>query len=150
MQYYVQPPMRCTKYQNSTYSYRDTFAFPSETYLNTQTERVVYPQTVSEFDSFTMRENAISLAFFANSKDPEMGRILKILTPIATNVNKLVVVDVNILPRLGSRFGIDCPTLFKIYKGRVVREFKREFTAECLATFASMPSTARWRQPNIR
>ena len=150
MQYFIQPPMRCTKYQNSEYSYRDTFAFPSETFLNTQKQRVFLPLTVDEFDKFTLRENALSLVFFANRHDPEMNRILEMLAPLATNVRKVIVVDVAALPELGRRFEVSGPRLLKMYKGRPVRFFQEEFTPKCLRTFTDAPSTARWRQPSIR
>jgi len=150
MQYFIQPPMRCTKYQNSEYSYRDTYAFPSETFLNTQKERIYIPTTVQEFDNFTQRENAVSLVFFANQHDPEMNRVLGLLAPLATNVHKLVLVDVSTLPELGQKYEVDQPKLIKIYKGHPVRVFREQFTEDCLRNFVDNPSTARWRQPNIR
>lgn len=150
MQYYMDKPMRCEKYENSKYSYRETLRFPSSTYLNTQRQRIVFPLTVDEFDSFTLRENALSFAFFANKKDPEMDRILSILENVATNIHKLIVVDVGILPELGIKYEIKRPTLLKLYKGHVVRFFEQEFTYDCIRKFTSAPSTARWRQPNIR
>jgi hypothetical protein len=150
MEYYVQAPMRYNKYQNSKYSYRDTFAFPSNTYINSEEQRIVTPDTATEFQTFTMRENATQMVFFANSKDPMMATITKLLAPFATNINKLVVIDVDKIPELGSHYEIPCPTLYKIYKGRVVRCFTQKFTSECLQKFASMPSTVRWRQPNMR
>jgi hypothetical protein len=105
---------------------------------------------VEEFDTFTMRENALSLVFCANKEDPEMNRILKMLIPLSNNINKLVIVDVGLLPQLGIRFDIKFPTLFKLYKGKIVNLFTSEFTQDCLRKFVYIQSTARWRSTNIR
>jgi hypothetical protein len=147
---YAQPSMHATKYQNTQYNYRDTFAFPSDTYLNTQRQRIFSPETVQEFDSFTLRENAVSLAFFANKHDPEMIRILSLLEPLATNVHKLIIIDVSELPELGKKYQVYQPTLMKLFKGHPLRFFQGEFTDECLKNFTQTISMPRWRQPDIR
>jgi hypothetical protein len=142
--------MKQTKYQNSTYSYHNTFRFPSSGYLNSNIVKVVYPKSIEEFKTFTTRENATTFLFLAHRQDPEMHRIISIIADLATSVNKLIVIDVAILPELGQKFQVQKPTLVKIYKGHPVRFFTKEFSTKCLRGFMKIKSTARWRRPEMR
>lgn len=142
--------MQHTKYKNSEFTNSTNFQFPSDTILNPSDLIVFVPETINSFHTFTLRENALTLVFFANGKDPEMNQILNLVYPFLSKNNKLIIVDVGKIPDLGVKFQIHKPTLMKIYKGRVIQIFYDKFTHVCLDIFINKPKTLRWRKTIIR
>lgn len=145
-QYKIDVPLRCSKYESSRYSYVDGKPF-WETF-NPTGNCVYVPKTKEDFMDFIQREYAVCLVFLGNSKDPTFQPILDKIKPFANSVNKLIIVDVGLIPSLGMKYDIKCPTLIKCFQGHLLRVYENAFTEYLIKKFAFATST--WRFASVR
>ena len=109
------------------------------------------PQTSDEFRQISMRENAVCIVLFGNSKDPRTHQILTILQPLCQSFNrKLINIDVAHLPDLGIMYNIDNIKVMKFSKCRILEIFEDCFSSEALSNFIHRKPHIRWRQTEIR
>lgn len=142
---YAEMPLRCSKYTDSFYTYPKHWLSPAATYLNPSALLIYCPQSQRDFETFSKREQRKSTAIFGHRDDPEFQRLVSMATPLASQRNKLILVDVGTVPDLGAQFRIDRPKVYKVFNGLAQSKLKQNPTRDCLRRFMCPPSVARWR-----
>ena len=140
-------PMHQTKYENSVYRYPKSRVFWNT--FNGTDISIFCPQTKQEFDTFVRRQTSVVLVLFISWKYQNCINAYENIKPFVNGVNKLIIVDVDIIPSVAWKYQIQqLPTLLKIFQGHYVRQYQQEFNPSLLKKFIF--STTTWRGGSIR
>jgi hypothetical protein len=141
--------LRATRYQAAQYGYCDRFPVLESVHPE-PVPSVVYIVSAEQFRLFGVREKAVHLVVVGTGR--EFNAVVAMLLPFATEVRKLVVVDVARAPELAMQFlgpGIEL-VLFKMFQQRILAVFEEAFCSAKLGQFAAKIEHPRWRYTDIR
>lgn len=144
---YIEYPMTSDCPRDTVSTNPSTSPFPGELeHYDEHRGQIVLPQTPYEFNAFVKRHRFPVAVFFANSKDPAMGAIMRNILIPALDGRQVVAIDVGIgaMSELSSRFRISGPTLMKFASGIPQRYFTGDLY-DPIAVLAFVTSLNNWR-----
>lgn len=142
--------LRATRYHASQYGYNESVPVLQSLHP-TPVPNVVAIPSLEALQLFGVREKGVHLVLFGDSRDPRMQALLALTAQWATELRKLVVVDIARLPQIAVLFGITQATLCKMFQQRILQVYEdSDISAQKIELFARRVVHPRWRYTDIR